>query len=69
MAASGGGMRVADVRAVVEALPGGPVSRFTIADHLLNRSTRVASSYERLERGRFQLIRRDRRQRWGEVVQ
>ena len=51
MEEAGGELRVLDVRRGVEGLLGGPVSRFTVGDHLLEHSGGVDALYERTRRG------------------
>lgn len=49
-------MKVSDVKARVEVILGGEVSRFTVADHLLRHSRGVCPRYARTRRGFYRCV-------------
>lgn len=55
LAEAGGEMQVKTIRAEVERLLGGPVSRFSVADYLLTRSKGPKPLFRRTRYGHYRL--------------
>jgi hypothetical protein len=57
LAEAGGEMPAKAVRAEVERLLGGPVSRFSVSDYLLKRSKGTKPLFRRTRYGHYRLLR------------
>jgi len=60
-------LRVKDIQAAVEELPGGPVSRSAVKNYLHRHSQGASPLFERIARGRYRLLPYVRRAPSGEA--